>query len=64
MNFAAKKGLVYHLWWHPHNFGSNIESNISFLEKILVHYRKLKTEFNFESVNMGRLSKELKNEEA
>ena len=33
MNYAAKHGLTYHLWWHPHNFGANISENFSFLEK-------------------------------
>jgi peptidoglycan/xylan/chitin deacetylase (PgdA/CDA1 family) len=62
MNFAAKRGMLYHLWWHPHNFGSNINANISFLEKILIHYQKLNRELNFESVSMSGLSKELRNE--
>jgi hypothetical protein len=62
MSFAAKKGMVYHLWWHPHNFGANISANVSFLEKILVHYKKLNDEWNFESVSMRQLSKELSNE--
>ncbi len=57
MTFAAKKGLVYHLWWHPHNFGVNISNNFSFLEKILLHYTQLKKEYGFESVNMNELSK-------
>jgi peptidoglycan/xylan/chitin deacetylase (PgdA/CDA1 family) len=62
MSFAAKQGMMYHLWWHPHNFGTNISSNISFLEKILMHYQKLNRELNFESVSMGQLSKELRDE--
>jgi len=64
MSFAAKKGMVYHLWWHPHNFGINMSSNISFLEKILLHFKKLNDEWNFQSVSMGQLSKELSNEKA
>ena len=30
MTHAAKKGLVYHLWWHPHNFGINIRKTFLF----------------------------------
>ena len=22
LTYAARQGLAYHLWWHPHNFGS------------------------------------------
>ena len=62
MSFAAKKGMMYHLWWHPHNFGSNISSNISFLEKILTHFKKLNDEWDFQSVSMGQLTKELNDE--
>ncbi len=62
MTFAAKKGLVYHLWWHPHNFGVDISNNFSFLEKILKHYTYLKEEFGFESVSMQELSKTLLDE--
>jgi peptidoglycan/xylan/chitin deacetylase (PgdA/CDA1 family) len=62
MSYAAKKGMVYHLWWHPHNFGTNIKNNFTFLEKILSHFKKLNEEWNFESVSMGQLSKALSNE--
>ncbi len=61
MAYAAKNGLTYHLWWHPHNFGINVEENFSFLEKILIHYRKLNKEYNFQSVNMNQLAEELCN---
>lgn len=57
MTFAAKKGLVYHLWWHPHNFGADVQNNFSFLENILLHYAQLKEEFGFENVSMHQLSK-------
>lgn len=32
---AVKKGEVYHIWWHPHNFGDNIEQNLAALEEVL-----------------------------
>lgn len=32
---AARKGEVYHLWWHPHNFGKNVKENFQFLQEIL-----------------------------
>ncbi|MCZ2396341.1 MAG: polysaccharide deacetylase family protein [Chitinophagales bacterium] len=59
MTAAAKSGRVYHLWWHPHNFGSYQDENFKFLEKILEHYQKLKTVYNFESINMGDLASQL-----
>lgn len=63
MSHAAKNGLVYHLWWHPHNFGRNIEANIKILEVILQHYQHLKKQYNFNSISMGCLTEELRSYE-
>jgi len=62
MTYAAEKGLTYHLWWHPHNFGANIFENFSFLERILMHYEKLHNKYLFESINMNDLANELNRE--
>ena len=32
---AAHRGLDFHLWWHPHNFGAHLSENLGFLERIL-----------------------------
>lgn len=55
MTYAARNGLVYHLWWHPHNFGSYQEENIAFLEKIYKHYQKLHNLYGFESLTFSQL---------
>ena len=60
MTHAAKTGEVFHLWWHPHNFGDHTEENFDILEKILVHYSMLNKKYGFESVTMSELSKELR----
>ena len=62
MSHAAKSGLTYHLWWHPHNFGINQNENFLFLEKILQHYKLLNHKFNFQSYTMSALATELLNE--
>ncbi len=56
MTEAAKEGKVYHLWWHPHNFGRNISENLAFLEEILVHYKHLHAKYHMNSMNMGEIS--------
>ncbi len=62
MTYAARHSLTYHLWWHPHNFGINLEENLAFLEKILKHYQKLSEEYAFRSVSMNQLAALLKPE--
>lgn len=59
MTHAAKNKELYHLWWHPHNFGSNMEENFAGLEEILKHYEKLSRKYNFESASMESLTEEL-----
>ncbi len=59
MTYAAKNGLTYHLWWHPHNFGTHILKNLFFLEKIFLHYKQLNRTYSFESRNMTQLAEEL-----
>lgn len=60
MTYAAKNNLVYHLWWHPHNFGVNLDQNIATLNKILIHYQYLNVKYNFESITMSELSNKIK----
>ena len=59
MTYAAKNNLVYHLWWHPHNFGRHCKENICFLEKILKHYDFLNEKYAFQSLTMHELSRKL-----
>ena len=57
MTQAAKQNKMYHLWWHPHNFGSFTDKNMLFLEKVLLHFQKLKAQYNFQSLNMDEIGK-------
>jgi peptidoglycan/xylan/chitin deacetylase (PgdA/CDA1 family) len=59
MQHAAKQKLLFHLWWHPHNFGSNLDQNLSFLRKILVQFRELNLKYGFQSKTMSGISDEL-----
>ena len=52
MTEAANNKKVYHLWWHPHNFGYSLEENLFFLEIILKHYKKLNEIKNYCSSSM------------
>ena len=55
MKYAAVHKKVFHLWWHPHNFGMNTGENLRNLEVILDYYTQLREKYNMESVNMKML---------
>jgi peptidoglycan/xylan/chitin deacetylase (PgdA/CDA1 family) len=59
MTYAAKNKEAYHLWWHPHNFGSHQKENLAFLTKILEHYQHLHHRFGFESITMTEMANKI-----
>lgn len=59
MTYAAKNNLLYHLWWHPHNFGKDQDENFQFLRDILAHYKKLNEIYGFTSITMGALAEQI-----
>ena len=52
---AAKNGKIYHLWWHPHNFGLYTEQNILQLDIICNWFCKLKNKYGMKSSFMREL---------
>lgn len=63
MLYAAKHHELYHLWWHPHNFGANIEENLAFLEEVLEYYEQCHQQFGMQSLTMKELYIKLINNE-
>nr|WP_298998219.1 polysaccharide deacetylase family protein [uncultured Allomuricauda sp.] len=58
MTHAAKNNELFHLWWHPHNYGSNLEENFAFLDDILKHFSHLEKEYGFKSYTMSQAAEE------
>lgn len=56
MTHAAKNGEVFHLWWHPHNFGANATQNFKNLKALLDHFSELQKEYGMQSKNMNELA--------
>jgi peptidoglycan/xylan/chitin deacetylase (PgdA/CDA1 family) len=52
LKFAAEKGLIYQLWWHPHNFGEHMDENFEFLENVLKYYDQLNKSGKIHSQNL------------
>lgn len=53
MEGAAQRGHVYHLWWHPHNFGIHLEENLRVLGQVLDAWERLRDEYRLESLTMA-----------
>lgn len=56
MTRTAKKGGVFHLWWHPHNFGKYTDENLKQVEILLKHYELLNKKYNFQSNTMEQVA--------
>lgn len=61
MLHAAKNGLTFHLWWHPHNIGVRTEFHLKQLEEILDYYEILKEKYGMRSLNMREAAQEVTN---
>jgi len=55
MKAAAKSNKIFHLWWHPHEFGVNTKENFQMLEEILKYYSELNQKYGMQSFNFKEL---------
>jgi peptidoglycan/xylan/chitin deacetylase (PgdA/CDA1 family) len=62
MRRAANHNEVFHLWWHPHNFGVDLDSNLEFLSSVLDEYSALKRNHGMKSMTMSELAGVLDND--
>ncbi len=56
MQEAASVNGIFHLWWHPHNFGINLKQNLVILEEILQYYSMLRDEYGMRSLTMAEVA--------
>jgi hypothetical protein len=60
MTHAAERGLLYHLWWHPHNFGRDVAKNVRLLTAILEHFSRLSASHGLRTLTMSEVATELR----
>lgn len=53
---AARRGEIYHLWWHPHNFGVDLEENLAALCAILDEFQNLQDRYGMMSLTMAEVA--------
>ncbi len=56
---AAKNREVYHLWWHPHNFGIATDEALKNLKTIIAVFNQCRDEYGMESFTMKQLRDDL-----
>ncbi len=56
MTSAAAGKQLFHLWFHPHNFGTHLNQNVNFLEQVLIHFQSLQNEKEFASMTMNEVA--------
>ncbi len=49
---AARQKGVFHLWWHPHNFGVRTEQNLAKLREICQAFARMRDQFGMRSLTM------------
>lgn len=59
MTAAARRGLMYHLWWHPHNFGDSLEENFAMLDHVITTFGELRDKHGFRSMTMAQAAAQL-----
>ncbi len=52
LTMAAERNQLYHLWWHPHDFGARPKENFAFLTRILDTFAALRERWGLESMSM------------
>jgi hypothetical protein len=58
LELAARSGALYHLWWHPHNFGVDQERHLAQLDAVLSRFSELRHEGRMRSMTMAELATE------
>lgn len=53
LEHAAENHQIFHLWWHPHNFGVKTDENLQLLRRVFERVRELRTEYGMQSLSMA-----------
>jgi len=56
MRHAARRHEVFHLWWHPHNFGVDTDQNMGFLARVIEEFERLRQQDGMRSLGMTELA--------
>lgn len=52
IKFAAMEDAIFHIWFHPHNFGIHLEENLKILEAILQAFAFARDRYGMRSLSL------------
>jgi hypothetical protein len=58
MEIAARSDHIFHLWWHPEQFGVHTDENLASLTTILAKYKELQTRYGMRSRSMKEIARQ------
>jgi hypothetical protein len=53
MELAARTGRIYHIWFHPEDFGLYPNENLALFAQVLKHYTQLRDQYGMRSLSMA-----------
>jgi peptidoglycan/xylan/chitin deacetylase (PgdA/CDA1 family) len=56
MKYAAERGEVFHLWWHPEDFAYYGDENLHFLRSVLRTFDTYRAQYGMVSVGMAEMN--------
>lgn len=59
MEYAARHGRLCHIWWHPHNFGGDVETSMAMLMRLLFRFRQLSDDYGMRAMSMESVATEM-----
>jgi peptidoglycan/xylan/chitin deacetylase (PgdA/CDA1 family) len=61
---AAEHRGIFHLWWHPHNFGTETQQNLDFLRGVLEVFSRCRSGHGMQSLSMAGVTDVLTQDDA
>jgi peptidoglycan/xylan/chitin deacetylase (PgdA/CDA1 family) len=55
MEQAARRGEVFHLWWHPEDFATHCDENLCFVRSVLATFDSCRREHGMVSLSMAEI---------
>ncbi|MDQ2949311.1 MAG: polysaccharide deacetylase family protein [Acidobacteriota bacterium] len=53
MELAARTGRIYHIWFHPEDFGLYPTENLALFGQVISHYQQLRDQYGMRSLSMA-----------